>query len=222
MSTRRAPVRAPRRSASTSTRDPKKAASPRAEAAEQTRTALLDAGEQLFAQKGLDGPSLDDICAAAGYTRGAFYVHFKDREAFLSAVMERVGLPFLDELLGDPDAPAPALAEVVPKFLAAVSTGRYPLSPKGSVRPHQLLDACARSPKIRRRYVALIQRAIERSAAVAARARDDGWARDDVAPSEVGTLLLALVIGAQTMLELGVPLDLSRAAASTMLLLRRT
>jgi TetR/AcrR family transcriptional regulator, transcriptional repressor for nem operon len=219
MSTRRAP-RPPQTPARASKK--KAPARPRAVAAEETRTALLEAGERLFAQKGLDGPSLDDICAAAGYTRGAFYVHFKDREAFLAAVMERVGLPFLDELLGDQGTPPPSLAEVVPRFLAAVASGRYPLAPKGSVRPHQLLDACARSAKIRRRYVALIQRAIERSAAACERARADGWARDDVAPGDVGTLLLALVIGAQTMLELGVPLDLSRAAGATMLLLRRT
>ncbi len=193
----------------------------RAAAAEETRAALLEAGERLFAQKGLDGPSLDDICAAAGYTRGAFYVHFKDREAFLAAVMERIGLPLLDELLGEPGEPAPSLSEVIPRFLGAVSSGRYPLAPKGSVRPHQLLDACARSPKIRRRYVSLIEKASLRAAAVVDRGQAEGWARTDVPSTDAGTLLLALVIGAQTMLELGVPLDLTRAAGATMLLLKK-
>jgi AcrR family transcriptional regulator len=217
--------RAPRARRSSSKSRPtaaggKKAAAsrPRAESAEQTRQALLVAGERLFAQRGLDGPSLDDICAAAGYTRGAFYVHFEDRDAFLEAVMERIGLPLLDELLGEGDAP-PSIGEMAARFLGAVESGRYPLTPRGSVRPHQLLDACARSPRIRRRYVALIQRAIERAAGAVRRGQEEGWARSDLGPAEAAELLLALVIGAQTMLELGVPLDLARAATTTLSLL---
>ena len=50
----------------------------------------------LFAKHGLDGPSLDDICAHAGFTRGAFYVHFEDRDDFLVAVMDRVGRQIVD------------------------------------------------------------------------------------------------------------------------------
>lgn len=190
----------------------------RAESATQTRQALITAGERLFAKRGLDGPSLDEICAAAGYTRGAFYVHFEDRDAFLEAVMERIGLPLLDELLGTEGAP-PSIGEMASRFLGAVESGRYPLTPRGSVRPHQLLDACARSPKIRRRYVALIQRAIERAAGAVQRGKDEGWARPDLDAHEAAELLLALVIGAQTMLELGVPLDLARAATTTLSLL---
>jgi len=43
----------------------------------------------------LDTPSLDDICDRAGFTRGAFYVHFADREALLVAVMDHVGESFV-------------------------------------------------------------------------------------------------------------------------------
>ncbi|MBM4360960.1 MAG: TetR family transcriptional regulator, partial [Deltaproteobacteria bacterium] len=51
----------------------------RAEASQETRDALIEAGMAAFASEGLDAPSLDSICERAGYTRGAFYVHFKDR-----------------------------------------------------------------------------------------------------------------------------------------------
>ena len=53
----------------------------------ETRAALLDAGLAEFAAHGLDTPSLDAICARAGFTRGAFYVHFKDREDFVVAII---------------------------------------------------------------------------------------------------------------------------------------
>ncbi|HWB76111.1 MAG TPA: TetR/AcrR family transcriptional regulator [Nannocystaceae bacterium] len=178
----------------------------------ETRDALLRAGAELFAARGLDGPSLDDICAAAGKTRGAFYVHFEDRDAFLVAVMERIGLPLLDEIF----AGATNLATVASRFLSAAATGAYPLTRKGGVRPHQLIDACMRSPAIRARYVGLVRDAIDRLAAIVA---------NDVAPAharEVATFLLAAVIGAQTMLELGVPIDLPRTGASLLTLLGET
>src|SRR5262245_37416602 len=44
---------------------------------QETREALLRAGMEMFAEQGLDAPSLDALCARAGFTRGAFYVHFK-------------------------------------------------------------------------------------------------------------------------------------------------
>ncbi|HVH04632.1 MAG TPA: TetR family transcriptional regulator, partial [Myxococcota bacterium] len=58
-------------------------------AKQETREALVQAAIAEFAEKGLDLPSLDAICARAGFTRGAFYVHFRDREELLGAVMER-------------------------------------------------------------------------------------------------------------------------------------
>lgn len=180
----------------------------RSESMAETREALLRAGAELFAARGLDGPSLDDICAAAGKTRGAFYVHFEDRDAFLVAVMERIGLPLLDEIFDG----ATDLATVASRFLSAAMSGAYPLTREGGVRPHQLIDACMRSPAIRARYVGLVRDAIDRLAAI--------LASDVPAQSrEVATFLLAAVIGAQTMLELGVAIDLPRTGASLLPLL---
>src|SRR5688572_24827364 len=62
----------------------------RASAKLATRDALIDAALVEFIEHGPSAPSLDAICDRAGYTRGAFYVHFKDREDLLVAVMDRV------------------------------------------------------------------------------------------------------------------------------------
>ncbi len=51
----------------------------RDETKQRTRDALIQAGLELFTEQGLDVPSLDAICDRAGFTRGAFYVHFADR-----------------------------------------------------------------------------------------------------------------------------------------------
>ena len=40
-----------------------------------TREILLTSAEQLFIERGYAQVSVSDICSAAGFTRGAFYVH---------------------------------------------------------------------------------------------------------------------------------------------------
>ncbi len=63
------------------------------EHAEVTRSQLLDAAEQVFAEKGVSHTSLADIAAAAGVTRGAIYWHFKNKADLFHAMMERVKMP---------------------------------------------------------------------------------------------------------------------------------
>ncbi len=196
----------------------------RTEAMAETREKLLKAGAELFAREGLDGPSLDAICERAGYTRGAFYVHFADRDEFMVAVMDREGLPFLDAILGgEGDGAAPPTFEaVVGRFLASIASGAYPLTRKNGPKPHQLLDACARSKKIRARYVALVADSIARLAKVIEASQDEGTLRSDVRSTDVATILLAAIIGGQTMLELDAPIDMARTGASMLTLLTRT
>ena len=43
---------------------------------QHTRDLLLDAAEEVFAKKGFEGASLEEIADTAGYTRGAIYKHF--------------------------------------------------------------------------------------------------------------------------------------------------
>lgn len=179
-----------------------------------TREALLKAGASLFAAKGLDGPSLDAICERAGYTRGAFYVHFKDRDDFLVAVMEREGAPLLDAVFGAPGAEPVSLGTVMERFVGAVASGAYPLTRRGGPKPHQLLDACMRSKRLRARYLGLLAETTSRLAASVARGQAEGELRGDVDPQALASTLLAAVIGAHTMLELGAPVDLPGAAGA--------
>lgn len=61
--------------------------------AQATRTAILDAAERLFQQRGVSRTSLHDIAGAAGVTRGAVYWHFQDKGDLFNAMMDRVRLP---------------------------------------------------------------------------------------------------------------------------------
>jgi AcrR family transcriptional regulator len=57
----------------------------------ETRARLLDAGERVFLRRGLQGSSVEEIAAEAGFTRGAFYSNFKSKdELFIELLHARV------------------------------------------------------------------------------------------------------------------------------------
>jgi AcrR family transcriptional regulator len=53
-----------------------------------TRKQLTDAARQIFASSGFEPSSVEEIAAAAGKTRGAFYANFKDKEDVFFAIFE--------------------------------------------------------------------------------------------------------------------------------------
>ena len=65
---------------------------------EQTRSAILDAAERLFAEKGISATTLEAISRTAGVTRGAFYWHFKDKADLMGALCARRSLPQFEML----------------------------------------------------------------------------------------------------------------------------
>lgn len=58
--------------------------------AERSRTAILDAAEELFAQKGFDGVSFAEIGVRAGVSRGTPGYFFGSKEELYKAVLDRV------------------------------------------------------------------------------------------------------------------------------------
>ena len=56
----------------------------------RTRSALLAAGQHLFARRPLESVSIDDIASAADIAKGSFYNYFDDKEGLASAIIERV------------------------------------------------------------------------------------------------------------------------------------
>jgi AcrR family transcriptional regulator len=61
----------------------------REDSREQTTQRLLDAAAKLIARKGLDAASVENIAAAAGYSRGAFYSNFKSKDDLFIELLRR-------------------------------------------------------------------------------------------------------------------------------------
>jgi AcrR family transcriptional regulator len=64
---------------------------------ELTRTTLVEAASEVFADKGFYGASLEEIAEVAGFTRGAIYSNFGSKEELLYAVIDH----FIDRQLHD-------------------------------------------------------------------------------------------------------------------------
>jgi AcrR family transcriptional regulator len=90
------------------------------------RAALLSAAARLFAERGFERVSLEDLGAAAGVSGPAIYRHFAGKQAVLAAILLDVSQGLLSGgravVAGAPDA-ATALGELVAFHLDFALTG---------------------------------------------------------------------------------------------------
>jgi AcrR family transcriptional regulator len=94
-----------------------------------TRARLLDAAFQVFAAKGYGPARIDDVCEAAGYTRGAFYSNFATLdELFFALYDERaavIAAQVADALTVRRPAPLePSIHEVIARTAATLLLDR--------------------------------------------------------------------------------------------------
>jgi TetR/AcrR family transcriptional regulator len=67
---------------------------PVTDGAQTTAERILDAAEDLFAQKGYSATSLGDVADRVGIRSPSLYNHFRNKEALYEAVLERLLLEF--------------------------------------------------------------------------------------------------------------------------------
>jgi TetR/AcrR family transcriptional repressor of nem operon len=57
------------------------------ERAEATRAKLIDTATDMIRRRGYNATAVDDICKSAGITKGAFFHHFRTKEALVEACL---------------------------------------------------------------------------------------------------------------------------------------
>jgi AcrR family transcriptional regulator len=95
-----------------------------AERREATRTALVAAARELFAERGYAGVGTEEIVQRAGVTRGALYHHFSGKHDLFRAVYERVEQELTERIvtevpLAGADDPVTVLRRGTARFLDA-------------------------------------------------------------------------------------------------------
>ncbi|CAM2746085.1 TetR family transcriptional regulator [Skermania piniformis] len=126
-----------------------------------TRSLLLDAAEQVFAEKGFTPATLDDIADTAGYTKGAIYAHFETKEDLFLEVCDRHWRRYFEtfvDVLADTARVGQAELDEVARRWRELSVER---GPGQAALGLEFLLYLARNPDVRDRVAA------QRAAAVA-------------------------------------------------------
>lgn len=63
---------------------------------QQTRDVLIASAAEVFAERGFDGTSLEEVAERAGFTRGAIYKNFAGKEELFFAVIEHLNEQVID------------------------------------------------------------------------------------------------------------------------------
>ncbi len=107
---------------------------PRSARREATRQRVLDAAREVFAEMGVIGGTVEDICERAGFTRGAFYSNFTDKDDVVDALVERehslllghldAAFPEVDREVAEAEDLATALGGIVHRILGSIPIDR--------------------------------------------------------------------------------------------------
>jgi TetR/AcrR family transcriptional repressor of nem operon len=185
----------------------------RRETKQETREALIRAALAAFAEHGFDAPSLDAICARAGYTRGAFYVHFRDRSDLMVAVIEHAMTVFMDTIIATGDT-GHDLERTIDRFAAAVAgvptqdatVARPALPLPEGVSFARVLDAVTRDPRLEAGFSTLLAGATARLAAATTEGQNAASIRGDGDPTQIASLLVLVALGVMVALDVGLPI----------------
>ena len=127
----------------------------------QTRDRLIEAALTVFAERGVGGASVEEICDTAGFTRGAFYSNFESKDDLCLAVLERqsdedmaAARGAIASLAEGPTRTTDALvADAIDAFLRAQRADRRWVLASSELRLY-----AAREASLREAYLALTRR----------------------------------------------------------------
>jgi len=66
----------------------------------ETKSKILDIAIRMIREKGYDNIKIDEICAEAGFSVGAFYHHFKNKAGIIVESYKRIDEHFNNEIIG--------------------------------------------------------------------------------------------------------------------------
>jgi AcrR family transcriptional regulator len=159
---------------------------------EETRQRLLDAAIKVFALNGYERATVDEIVREAGFSKGAFYVHFESKEdLFWEMLQERIDAQ--QELFRQAMDENESVAENERRILEAMFT-----MSKGPIGPAILLEFTAhgmRNEKVRERLSAMYERWHAFAVETIEQGRASGKVRADVDPSLLASVLIAIFEG---------------------------
>jgi TetR/AcrR family fatty acid metabolism transcriptional regulator len=161
---------------------------------EETRERLLEAATSVFAQHGFDRSTVDEVVREAGFSKGAFYVHFESKEDLFWAMLEE-RIDRQHEAFKEAVDFTKPVSDNVMTILHAVFDLVEDDPFWGSLFMEFGAHA-ARNEKVRERLAGLYDRWRELLVAMLTAGRDAGRIRPDIDIGFTTTVLIATVEGA--------------------------
>jgi AcrR family transcriptional regulator len=146
---------------------------------------LTDIAIAVFAERGYDGATMDDVARAAGITKAGIYHHVASKEALLERGLQRA-LDALDAVLADADACSGPRDELR-RIVLAVAELTFALRPQLTVLFRIRGNSSVEREAIERRRIF-----DRRLTALVARAQTAGEIRPDLDPGVVTRLIFGM------------------------------
>jgi AcrR family transcriptional regulator len=164
----------------------------RAESQARTRTQLLATARELFLRDGYRATSLDKVADAAGFSKGAVYSNFRNKDELCLAVLDEIRAQRAAEITGLLDAPT--TDERLRRFAAWAE--RVIGDPQWTALEFEFTVQARHDPALRRALterLTAVGQVVESAVATVAATTDD--ANPPMATSEAAVALLCLGVG---------------------------
>ncbi len=162
---------------------------------QQTRDYLLKAAEQVFARRGFHGATLDEVAALAGFTKGAVYSNFKNKDDLFIALLEsryehemETLQAILDSSVGPPETHLGDFAAFLGEQYEAEGETWVPLD-------LEFVLYAMRNPTARRKLAAFRRRDLESVAELIAAERERQGIVGAESPEHAARIVVALMRG---------------------------
>ena len=176
------------------TEKPKRAT--RAEKQARTRAELLAAAAVVFAQRGYDGASVEEIAEQAGYSHGAVYSNFAGKADLFLGVFEDYMAGRARELAAAQEAlDADAPLEVRARALADQWMERFAADRESFLLHLEFLGQAGREPELAERFGTRSASLREAIAAYIAHYQEEEGVEAPLPPADLALILRALGIG---------------------------
>ncbi|MCH8102434.1 MAG: TetR/AcrR family transcriptional regulator [Chloroflexi bacterium] len=167
--------------------------SPRRRRGQDTRARLMEAATVVLAHSGFDRATVDEIVREAGFSKGAFYVHFETKEDLFWAMLE-------ERISRQQEAFRQAVEHTQPLAdnMRMILSGVFKLlrdDPLWGSLYAEFAAHASRNEKVRQRLAAMYDRWRELIVDILSASRDAGRTRKDIDLRFAATLLIATVEG---------------------------
>jgi TetR/AcrR family fatty acid metabolism transcriptional regulator len=166
---------------------------PRRRRREETLRRLMEAALSVFARSGFDRATVDEIVREAGFSKGAFYVHFETKDDLFWAMLEERISRQLESFRHGVDHNMP-VADNIRTILNAVF-GLVREDPLWAPLFLEFGAHAARNRDVRLRLATMYERWRELIVSILNASREAGRMRKDADPQFMATVLVATVEG---------------------------